>query len=136
MLVKLAFLLPMVGCAMRLLRFAGTYRLLSRLGRPAPNRYGEGVDFLAVAQRLAWLVGIVSRNGPYRATCLRQSLLLWALLRRRGIPADLRIGVGKDSELLRAHAWLELGGEIVNDAPTVTNEFAAYASLGDRLRSG
>ncbi len=55
-------------------------------------------------------MAIAASHGPYRATCLRQSLALWLLLRRRGIPAELRIGVRKEGGDLQAHAWVEHQG--------------------------
>lgn len=45
---------------------------------------------------------------PFRATCLRRSLVLATLLRRRR-PA-LRVGVTKTDGAVAAHAWLEIAG--------------------------
>jgi len=45
-----------------------------------------------------------------QATCLRQSLVVWFLLRRRGLPAELRIGARKVEDRLEAHAWVESNG--------------------------
>lgn len=84
-------------------------------------------------RRLAWLVSVAARSGAYRATCLRQSLALWWLLRRRGFPAALRIGVGRRAQELRAHAWVELRGHVVNDHPAVADDYATYHDLRDRL---
>lgn len=44
-----------------------------------------------------------------RASCLRQSLLVWWFLRRRGLGAKLRIGVNNREEFL-ANGWVELEG--------------------------
>jgi hypothetical protein len=48
---------------------------------------------------------------PLRPTCLTRSLALVYLLRRRGLPAELRIGVRKTGEAFGAHAWVECQGE-------------------------
>ena len=48
-----------------------------------------------------------ARNLFFHTNCLEQSLVLWWLLRRRGIAADLRIGARKDSDRFEAHAWVE-----------------------------
>jgi hypothetical protein len=46
-----------------------------------------------------------------RATCLTRSLSVHAMLGRRGIATQLRIGVAKDEAgRLLAHAWLERDG--------------------------
>jgi hypothetical protein len=67
----------------------------------------------------AWLysrwITSAARFYPARAQCLHQSLALQSWLCREGLPADLRIGVHKEGNELKAHAWVELGGRIVND---------------------
>ena len=58
----------------------------------------------------------VLSSWPYRAvgwtpSCLRRSLVLTALLRQRGQPAVLCVGVRRDGAQIRAHAWVECSGE-------------------------
>lgn len=111
MLYRLLALLPAIGVALRVLGFRRTRVLLEHASRPpaiAPS--DNASEMSAIAQRIARLVAIASRHGPYRATCLRQSLALWWLLRRRGMGVELRIGVRKDGPELRAHAWVEHEG--------------------------
>ena len=111
LLLRLCLLLPAVGAALRLLGFRRTQTLLARLSPAAADQDPQETTLRSdEAQRIARLVRIASNHGPYRATCLRQSLMLWWLLRRRSLPAELRIGVRKDTEL-QAHAWVEHGGE-------------------------
>ena len=43
-------------------------------------------------------------------------MVLWWLLRSRGIPVELRVGARKHSERFEAHAWVEFGGTVLNDA--------------------
>ena len=50
-------------------------------------------EALAQARSAARMTTIAANRGPYRATCLRRSLLLLWLLRRRGITASIRFGV-------------------------------------------
>jgi len=65
----------------------------------------------------AWAVAATTYLTP-RATCLSKSLALQAMLRRRGRPAELRIGVAKSSgEPLEAHAWVELEGRTYLGGP-------------------
>lgn len=62
---------------------------------------------------------------PRRALCLEQSLALTWLLRRRGVPAELRIGV--QARPFYAHAWVEVDGRALNeptDLPKVLTPFA------------
>jgi len=43
-------------------------------------------------------------------------MVLWWLLQARGIAADLRIGARKETGRFEAHAWVETGGAVLNDA--------------------
>lgn len=111
MLAGLVLLLPAVGASLRLLGLKRTRELLARLAPTATSP--DPADDLSAsgeAERIARLVTIAAHHGPYRATCLRQSLALWWLLRRRGMPAELSIGVRKAGGDLEAHAWVEHAG--------------------------
>ena len=133
MLLKLQVLLPGVDAALRLLGYERTCNLL-RIGiskHPTSRRGGDAATDIEHAQRIARLVGIAANHGLYRATCLRQSLVLGWLLRRRRIPAELRIGVRKDGDDLQAHAWVELEGQALNDPAGVSQTYAAFPSSGN-----
>ena len=49
-----------------------------------------------------------------RLDCLPRSLAIYALLRRQGVPATLRIGVKRFP--FAAHAWVECLGEVLDDS--------------------
>lgn len=51
----------------------------------------------------------------------------WWLMRRRGLPAQLRIGVRKDDGTLRAHAWVEIRGLVLNDNAEIYRGYTAFA---------
>ena len=94
-----------IELALRSMPFVQLVARLQRLDRLAPARSGR-VD-VARLQR----VGVaVCRLLPLRVTCLRESLVFLALLRRRGQPARLQIGVSKASGNLAAHAWVDGAG--------------------------
>ncbi|MGA7626113.1 MAG: lasso peptide biosynthesis B2 protein [Candidatus Acidiferrales bacterium] len=65
------------------------------------------------ARVIARMEAAAARNIFVRANCLEQSLVLWWLLRRRGIDAALRIGGRKESGQFEAHAWVELNGVVL-----------------------
>ena len=135
MLVKLQVLLPAIGAALHLLDYQRTCELLRR-GIPEHATGNRGVDQesdIERAQRIARLVGIAANDGLYRATCLRQSLALWWLLRRRGMAAELRIGVRKDGDGFHAHAWVELEDQALNDPSGMSQTFAAFPSIGNTV---
>jgi len=133
LLVGLVFLLPAIGVALRLLGFRRTSRLLGGSAGSAATSANISAESQAVAMRLGQLVSIASRHGPYAATCLRQSLALSWLLRRRGLPAEVRVGVGKNDGRVLAHAWVELAGRVINDHPAIAAEYAAYRELDRSL---
>jgi hypothetical protein len=54
--------------------------------------------------------------------CLQRSAATVLLLRKAGAAAELVIGVQQWP--LRAHAWVEIGGTVVNDRPHITEAFA------------
>ena len=68
-----------------------------------------------------------ARNTPGADTCLVRSLALLGVLRRNGIPAELRIGVGTTQPRLAAHAWVEVDGVPVNEAANVATRYAPFA---------
>jgi hypothetical protein len=90
-----------------------------------PTSESEASSQVEHAERIAQLASIVGSHGPYRATCLRQSLAVWWLLRRRDIPAEIRIGVRKDGGEFLAHAWVELAGQALDDPTGMSRAYAA-----------
>lgn len=67
------------------------------------------------AQRVARAVGLAARHGLVQGTCLSRSLLLWRMLSRRGIPAEIRFGVRAGVAAMEAHAWIEQDGHSLDD---------------------
>ncbi len=106
---RLALLLPLIDVSLRLLGFQRTWGWLARfLSTFAPN-VADSAD-IESAQRAAHIARAVGARSPWRTSCLRQALALWLLLRRRGLDAQLKIGVIRRQAPFMAHAWVELGG--------------------------
>jgi hypothetical protein len=104
-------------------------RAANRLSRrPRPGSAQTAV------QDIVWAVRRVSQAVP-GATCLTQALAAQLLLSRRGYASRLTIGVARMSgDGLRAHAWLESGGQVVlGDAglEKYTPLIAATGNAGD-----
>lgn len=70
---------------------------------------------IAAAQTIARLENSAARHLFFRTNCLEQSMVLWWLLRRRQIAAELRIGARKQEGQFEAHAWVEYAGAMVGD---------------------
>ena len=108
-LIAMVLALPLIEAALRLFDYQQTQRWLERHSRHAGSRRASPSD-LSAAQDLANLASIAGRHGVIKATCLRQSLLLYWLLRRRGLDPQLKLGVRKQDGIFDAHAWVELEG--------------------------
>lgn len=75
---------------------------------------------------LRYILDIAVRHSFAPTTCLTRSLVFGWLLRRRGISAQLRIGVRLVEQQLCAHAWLESEGMPLNEHETVVAQYAAF----------
>jgi hypothetical protein len=108
LLIKLFFLLPATWLVLRLLGF-NRARRIAEFQLPSDS---TAIDQTAMerAQRYAQLTSIAARHGLYKANCLHQSLALCWLLRKQGLPAQIRIGVKPNTQPFLAHAWVELSG--------------------------
>jgi hypothetical protein len=89
-----------------------------RLGaRAADTRPADG----GLTERTAHRVAVAGAFFPGRAVCLEQSLALYLLLRRRGVLAELRLGVTPSP--FHAHAWVEVDGAPVNEDEETVAKF-------------
>jgi hypothetical protein len=66
-------------------------------------------------ERVAAAVRRAAQHGLFRGTCLSRSLLLWHMLKRRGIAAEIRFGVRPGNRAMEAHAWVEQDGHSLDD---------------------
>jgi hypothetical protein len=98
----------------------------ARLDRMPPLFRAQEEVKLDALFALGRLVNLASRHTPMPATCLSRSLVLCWLLRRRGIPCELRIGVQLVRGKLDAHAWVEHEGIPINDTQDVAQRYAAF----------
>ena len=117
--------LAVVSVLLYLLTLRRTRQLLMYLIPRQPSYPAGSNQAMSYAQRIRKLAWIASRHLPLDASCLRQSLLIWWLLLRRGLAAELRIGAGNREEFL-AHAWVELEGRLVNERTDVTERYRPF----------
>ena len=132
-LLSSTVLLPLIALALRLKGFKWTRAFLkkripeSKNASPgAVNSPAKTQNTLKTAQSVARMVSVAANNGPYRANCLKRSLATWWLLQRRGIAAELNIGVNKDEAEFNAHAWVEYMGNTLVEADDVTERFSTF----------
>lgn len=92
------------------LSFCAFDRLRATLEREAGPTSGQTTE----AERVAWAIDAVSRRLPFAGNCLVQAVATLSMLRRRGLPGELRIGVAREGgRELEAHAWVECEGKIL-----------------------
>ena len=123
------FLLNIVAPLLKLtglkgsLRFADFWVLLSKTKKTDKQ--------LERAKRIGELVQIASRKGIFQYDCLERSLVIWILLKREGIPADLRLGTRMRNAKVEAHAWIETNNEIVSETFNPHDRYKAFPQAFD-----
>jgi hypothetical protein len=112
---------------LRLIGFRRWERVLGVFAPPVNTTVpAQSASVQESALLIARMQAAAARNLFFRPNCLEQSLVLWWLLRRRGIEAALRIGARKDSNRFEAHAWLELNSQVLNDASAEHRHFVSF----------
>ena len=119
-------LLPLMSASLRVVGFRRTQQALQVCLQINAGIEPQGAEISFCVSAAARMVRAAAHLGMGRPTCLAQSLTLWWLLRRQGIPAQLRIGARTAEEKLEAHAWVECGGEVVNDPDELHRHYAAF----------
>ena len=124
-LLLLLFGLPLVAGMVRGFGYVRTRRWLERHAPVDHARVATPGD-LEAAQSLAQLAAIAGRQVPVNATCLRQSLLVYTWLRRRGLAPELKLGVRRQDTVMDAHAWVELEGKALAPAEIIHRPFQKH----------
>lgn len=93
---------------LRVCSFGRLRRWLARLD----DRPEQSDDRIEVAD-IRWALRAATANLPGEFTCLHAALAATAVCRRRGLPAELRIGVTTDDEGIAAHAWVDVEGTVI-----------------------
>jgi hypothetical protein len=125
--LEAAVLLSATWLGLRVVGFRRWRTLLVRLTPRTPDstRPLDPARF-ETAREIARVQEAVSRHLIFHTSCLEQSLVLWWLVARRGMPAELRIGARKQAERFEAHAWVELGSLVLNDSGDAHLHFAPF----------
>jgi hypothetical protein len=103
-------LILMTKTALRVIGLDKTARWISRT-RPVLS-CPPTIDPRTLAV-LEYTVAMAAALYPGRAECLERSIVLFYLLRRRGVPVSMRIGVHPDPFV--AHAWVTCHGTPLNE---------------------
>lgn len=91
---------------------------------PAP---GEVARAESIADAVLW----AARRGLFRPFCLVQSLALQDLLHQRGMhDSEIRVGVRREGNALKAHAWVRWNGQVLGDDPEHVSAFTEVDDIG------
>ena len=102
--------------------------LRPRVDRGATDHPPPSNATTVVATRLARWVAAAARRHLHPMYCLPRAIVLRHLLRCRGISSRLRIGVRRFPNRLGAHAWVELAGRPLAEAPSVGERYLPLES--------
>jgi hypothetical protein len=80
-----------------------------------------------VSRRVRAMVDRAQIYYPKKAMCLQHSAVVTCLLRRRGVAAEMILAAQEFPP--KAHAWVEVAGEVVNDSPDVKTRYREFRRL-------
>lgn len=125
-----AAVVGLVVCYRRLQKQAFTHTW-SELQQQEDTQSVSNLDeALDIAGELHESVRVAARLVPFKAECLPRSIVLQRLLLRRGIPAVVRLGVGKAALQLHSHAWVEIAGQPIAEKASVNDDFSVIGRAG------
>lgn len=114
-------------------------RLSTRLGQAMAETPSTDDDSRRDSlRRIRWALDVMSRRAPWRCKCLERGIAGKMMLRRRGVPNTLYLGIARSSDPARhaldAHAWLRSGSYFVtggedHDRYTVVSTFAHHGGV-------
>ena len=99
---------------------------------PARPPQAEGIASVKLGARLARVTSRCLAPLPAESRCLAQSLVLMALMARRGVASALVIGVRPGSDF-GAHAWVEREGMPL--LPSGGDSYSRLLALGERSQA-
>jgi|HubBroStandDraft_4_1064222.scaffolds.fasta_scaffold00245_12 hypothetical protein len=127
LILRAALILPLTEIGLRLFGFRRWKELIEKFSRAAPLLQPMPADLQRdAALRAVRAVRSIELHGPTKPNCLERSMTLWWLLRRNGVDGELHIGARKEGARFEAHAWVELGGQVLNDGAEVHQYYARF----------
>ena len=137
LVIEAAALLTLVGAALSVGGFARSRPLLEWCARKRgvfrTSAPGECVPASVEPSAVAWAVTAAASRFPFRHSCLVKALATDVMLKRRGLPSSIFVGVRRRqiAAPLDAHAWVESGGAVVIGALDDLRDFTVLS--GARL---
>ena len=118
------------GMYRALILFVPFNKLRKRMGKHKKESV-ETVDIEVYkeARHISWVVTLIASKTPWESKCLVQALTAQKMLKNKGISTTIYLGVRKEGNEMKAHAWLRCGeyyvtGGAIRDQYTVVAKFA------------
>lgn len=122
--LKYLLLLNSVALALRWFGLSTVQGYIFKQIQSVPKIPSDPTKALRQALELGAYIGFVNHRFNWlQVSCLPESLTVWWLLGRRGIPSHMRIGVRKVDQRLDGHAWVEVEGQVVSGDPNLAGEY-------------
>lgn len=99
--------LTVARLAVHFLPPAWVFAWAGRFPRPIQRFRREEVEWIS------WAVDTAGSSPGMQALCLPRAIAAQGMLRRRGIASRLCLGVARRDDGLVAHAWVEIGQDII-----------------------
>jgi Transglutaminase-like superfamily len=94
----------------------------------AASDAGRGGVSAPQAELIGRAIERAARHVPFRAVCLQQAFAALLMLRRRGLPATVQLGLIREGNELKAHAW-SLSGDVPVTGVARAVGYAAVAAF-------
>jgi len=119
--LSVTLLIPVISTSLSILGFQRTVDWVKRSAEPRQSdtpqrRETVIIEGVAALKRARFYT-------PWTGRCLAQALSLWWVLRRRGVVAELHLGVRMTDGALDAHAWVTHEGRVLADSDAVWTDF-------------
>jgi hypothetical protein len=126
-LIEATVMLVVAGLAVRVLKPATVFEWAKRPPRCVRRFVSDEIGWVS------WAVETAGTTWWMRSPCLPKALAAQAMLRRRGIPSRVCLGVARKADRLTAHAWVEVGDQVVVGGAE-SQDFTRLSAFGDEGR--
>lgn len=126
LLLQVLVLIPVVTLSLYVFGYRRSLSFMNYLLPAGTNEKLPAHDETEKVSAISRMVKITANHAPYPANCLKQSLILWWLLARSGIRAEIIFGVQENKgEEFSMHAWVEYNGyDLLNKSREHSNYIA------------
>lgn len=106
-------------------------KLRKRMGKhKEESEEKEEKEVYKIASHISWVVTLISSKTPWESKCLVQALTAQKMLKNKKISTTLYLGVRKQGNEIKAHAWLRCGEYYVTGG-TIRNQYTIVAKFAN-----